>query len=401
MEFFVNGGDHDGWIVVGSLEELREKGEATVHIQSRADVPPPWMMPPGGAFTVGVIAKRLRLMDIREEAFLDVIPRAALARRLIRMPNAKERNREVWMTYAEHSWHHSTPRLQMGGIHVLPDDVLRDRDIMIKLIQLGFQGKLDVEPPDLEVSAAYLKRWGRLEIWPTDEAWLEQNIGRLSISAFRNMSPETRDRLALEFVFANVPTEVFSPWCVDEPTAESLVASVSPPVAAKAKVAIEWIAGVLGERPRLSGRSTNGPNVHLWGVHVVARILHKMFGNHNLGANELRSQLRSFPVDALVQICEDAVGLVSRVRARKSCRAWNYLAQADENLKPQLDASHVAELLQSEMRCRKVAKKDYPDDVINFLGSHLSNASDFQAQFQKITKKRDRDAFEADNSNSH
>lgn len=397
MQFFVKGGDHDGWLVVGARDEktdFMKKGEGILVIQSHADVPCPRVSPDG--MTVRVVHKHFRLMDIREEAFLDVLPRAAFARRLMLMPNGKERNREVWKAFAEHG---STSRwsfLQKVELSKLPDEVLRDREIMLNLIRLGFKGTLDVQPPDLEVSAAYLERWGRLQVWPTDETWLEANVGSLTTEAFLGMSPEMRDRLALTFLFTNVPKKAFTPWGVSDSTAARLAGSVSPPLAAKVRAATEWISGVRGERPRLSHRSCK--DKHLWGVHVVARVVHKMFGNHELGANEMRSQLRSFSVDALLQICEDAVDLVPRVRALKPYRTWNFLAEADENLKPQMDASHLAALLHSELRCRKIAKKDYPDGVINFLGSHLSDADAFQAQFAKITKKRDRDAFEADNN---
>jgi len=291
--------------------------------------------------------------DLRLEDPAEPLPREILFRRIsefLSWPD-REHNEELWTK--------CFPQLHVNlrSVRRLPTCVSRDPELLALAIRQGYQG---VVPGRAKaVALAQLKRWRCIHTdnVPDDQDWIERHVMQFEC-LWDFLEPERRARLVTKFVAHGKGLELhaerdYRGTYHDARRFEEILNSVPEHLH-------EEVREVHATR---FFESESHPKLGL-----VCRIV--MAGRPRL---KWVAAVRQYSFETLFYCCHTAV-------------------------KAGLPGDLVADFLCKELRKRKLRMQDYSDELLGFLVAHLpeAEARALDNKFHRITKKRDRDAYEAD-----
>lgn len=291
--------------------------------------------------------------DLRLEDPAELLPREILFRRIFEFSCWPERE------HNEELWTKCFPQLHVQLHHVtrLPACVLRDPELLALAIRQGYTGV--VPGRTKAVALAQLERWHCIhpDNVPDDQDWIERHVMQFEC-LWDSLDPERRARLVTKFVAHGKDLELRG---------------------------YRDYQGTYHDARRFKEILNSVPE-HL---HEEVREVH--------AARFLESD--SHPKLAL--LCR--VVMVDRPKLKwvAAVRKYSFETLLDcchTAVKAGLPGDRVADFLYKELRKRKLRMQDYSDELLGFLVAHLpeAEARALDNRFHRITKKRDRDAYEAD-----
>ena len=291
--------------------------------------------------------------DLRLEDPAEPLPREILFRRIAEFVScpANEHNEELWTKFFPEM------HLQLHNCSRLPDCVVRDPELLARAIRQGYYGVVPGRSTAVALAQLEQYRFLHADNVPDDQDWIEEHVMHYEC-LWDSLEPERRALLVTKFVCHGHGLQLRGS---------------------------HDYSGTYHDTPRFKAILDSVPE-HL---HEAVREAHAA---------------RFFVSDThpeLGMVCRVVMADRPKLKWLAALRGYSFATLSDccrKAIVHGMPGDLVAVCLRDELRKRKLRMTDYSDELLGFLIAHLpeTEALALDNKFQRVTKKRDRDAFEAD-----